>query len=164
MTWGHLIRPAHIASASTPLQPRISVRDPALCTVISDVEGRHGEPFYARVGGVDDIDLTQLQLDVYMTREGPWNPDHGEIEIPDEWDFLPSGDAFVTRRVKASGTYWVAWRPRGRNRPHRRRLGLWAPKQAIETAWTEAAATEGQRAKQREQGRDTGEAGGRLPR
>lgn len=99
-----------------------------------------------------DIDLTQLNLDVYMTREGPWNPDHGEIEIPGEWDFLPSGDAFVTRRVKASGAYWVAWRPRGRNRPHRRRLGLWAPKEAIETASTEAAATEEQRAKQREEG------------
>ena len=99
-----------------------------------------------------DIDLTQLNLDVYMTREGPWNPDHGEIEIPDEWDFLPSGDAFVTRRVKASGAYWVAWRPRGRDRPHRRRLGLWAPKEAIETASTEAAATQEQRAKQREEG------------
>jgi hypothetical protein len=101
---------------------------------------------------VDPIDLTQLQLDVYMTREGPWNPDHGEIEIPDEWDFLPSGDAFVTRLVKASGMYWVAFRPRGRNRPHRRRLGLWAPKETIQTAWTEAAATQEQRAKQREQG------------
>jgi hypothetical protein len=101
---------------------------------------------------VDDIDLTQLQLDVYMSREGPWNPDHGEIEIPDDWDFLPSGDAFLTRRVTAAGKYWVAWRPRGRNRPHRRRLGLWAPREAIETAWTEAAATQEQRAEQREQG------------
>lgn len=36
-----------------------------------------------------DIDLTQLNLDVYMTRESPWNPDHGEIEIPDEWDSCP---------------------------------------------------------------------------
>lgn len=65
--------------------------------------------------------------------------------------FLPSGDAFVTRRVKASRAFWVAWRPRGRNRPHRRRLGLWAPKEAIETASTEAAATQEQRAKQREE-------------
>lgn len=99
---------------------------------------------------MDEDDLLRLQLDVYMTREGPWNPDHGELEIPESWDFLPSGDAFVTRRVKAKGTYWVAWRPRGRNRPHRRRLGLWAPKAAIEEAQAEAVATEEKRAKRRE--------------
>lgn len=101
---------------------------------------------------MDDGDITGLQLDVYMTREGPWNPEHGDLEIPEDWDFLPSGDAFVTRRVKAAGTFWVAWRPRGRNRPHRRRLGLWAPKTAIETARAEAAATEEQRAQQRQRG------------
>ena len=32
---------------------------------------------------MDEIDLTKLQFDVYMTRKGPWNPDHGEVEIPD---------------------------------------------------------------------------------
>jgi hypothetical protein len=101
---------------------------------------------------MDEGDLAGQQLDVYMTREGPWNPEHGDIEIPKDWDFLPSGDAFVTRRVKAAGTFWVAWRPRGRNRPHRRRLGLWAPKKAIEEVWAEAAATEEQRARQRELG------------
>lgn len=96
--------------------------------------------------------LTKLHLDVYLTREGPWNPDHGEIEIPDDWEFLPSGDAFVTRRVKAAGRFWVAWRPRGRNRQHRRRLGLWAPKETIDAAEAEAAATEEQRSKRREHG------------
>lgn len=101
---------------------------------------------------MDDRDLVGQQLDVYMTREGPWNPEHGDIEIPEEWDFLPSGDAFVTRRVKTTGIFWVAWRPRGKNRPHRRRLGLWAPKGAIEKAWAEAAATEAERARQRERG------------
>jgi len=101
--------------------------------------------------GVDEVDLTTLQLDVYMTRNGPWNPDHGEIEIADDWEFLPSGDAFVTRRVKAAGTFWVAWRPRGRNRPHRRRLGLWAPKETIDAAVAEAAATEEERSKRQEQ-------------
>lgn len=101
---------------------------------------------------MDDRDLVGQQLDVYMTREVPWNPEHGEIEIPEDWEFLPSGDAFVTRRVKAAGTFWVAWRPRGKNRPHRRRLGIWAPKTAIEEAWAEAAATEAERARQRERG------------
>ena len=99
---------------------------------------------------VVEIDLTTLQLDVYMTRNGPWNQDRGEIEIPEDWEFLPSGDAFVTRQVKAAGVFWVAWRPRGRNRQHRRRLGLWAPKEAIEAAEAEAAATEEQRTTRRE--------------
>ena len=101
---------------------------------------------------VTEEDLTGLHLDVYDTREGPWNPVHGELEIPVDWDFLPSGDVFVTRRVKAAGTYWVAWRPRGRNRPHRRRLGLWAPRSAIEAAQLEAKATETERARGRHQG------------
>ncbi|HZD23274.1 MAG TPA: DUF2293 domain-containing protein [Acidimicrobiia bacterium] len=101
---------------------------------------------------MDDRDLSGKQLDVYMTREGPWNPEHGDLEIPEDWDFLRSGDAFVTRRVKAAGTFWEAWRPRGRNRPHRRKLGLWAPKAAIEQAWADAAATEERRAKQRQHG------------
>ena len=92
-------------------------------------------------------DLTRLHLDVYDTRRGRWNPDHGQVEIPDGWEFLPSGDAFVTRRVKAAGEYWVAWRPRGRNRPHCRRLGLWAPGEAIEAAGPEAAETEEERAR-----------------
>ena len=38
----------------------------------------------------------------------------------------------------------------GRNRPHRRRLGLWAPNETIEAAEAEAAATEEQRSKHRE--------------
>jgi len=99
---------------------------------------------------VKETDLATRQLDVYMSREGPWNPDHGGIEIPDDWEFLASGDAFVTRRVKAAGRFWVAWRPRGRNRRHRRRLGLWAPRETIEAAEAEAAATEEQRTRRRE--------------
>ena len=38
----------------------------------------------------------------------------------------------------------------GRNRPHRRRLELWAPNETIEAAEAEAAATEEQRSKHRE--------------
>ncbi len=101
--------------------------------------------------GMDDVDLTQLNLDVYDTRHGPWNPDHGEIEIPDHWDFLRSGNAFVTRTVKASGIYWVSWKPRNRNRRHRRRIGLWAPRDAIADALGQAAATAESRTVQRQQ-------------
>jgi hypothetical protein len=93
-----------------------------------------------------------LVLDVYDTKLGWWTPEHGELEVPEEWDFLMSGDAFVTRTVKATGIYWVAWLPRGRNRPHRRKLGLWAPAATITAAWDKAAATEANRARRRQAG------------
>jgi Uncharacterized conserved protein (DUF2293) len=41
------------------------------------------------------------------------------------------------------------WRPRGRNRPHRRKLGLFAPAAAINGARSEAERTTAQRARQR---------------
>jgi hypothetical protein len=61
--------------------------------------------------------------------------------MPEGWEFLPTGDAFVTRRVKAAGDYWLVWRPRSRSVPHRRLLGLLAPTAAIEAARAEAEAT-----------------------
>lgn len=98
---------------------------------------------------VADEDPARLNLDVYDTKAGLWNPDHGDLELPAGWEFLPSGDTFITRRVKAAGVYWTAWRPRGRNRPHRRKLGLFAPTNAVEAARAEAEVTEDRRAKQR---------------
>ena len=97
-------------------------------------------------------DLSELHLDVYDTRDGTWNPDHGEVTIPEGWEFLPSGDTFLTRQVKAMGVYWLSWRPRGRNRPHRRRLGLWAPAEAIAQARSTAERSAAERAHGREQG------------
>lgn len=85
--------------------------------------------------------LAALHLDVYATKNGPWNPEHGEIEIPDDWEFLPSGDAFLTRTVKGAGSYWLSWQPRSRQRQHHRLLGLWAPSQAIADAQMRAEAT-----------------------
>ena len=79
-----------------------------------------------------------LNLDVYDTREGLWNPEYADLELPDGWEFLATGDACITRQVKAQGRYWVLWRPRGRNRPHRRLLGLLAPKAVIEAAQAQA--------------------------
>lgn len=95
---------------------------------------------------MSDSDITRQNIDVYMTKEGPWNPDHGELAFPDDRELLPFGDAFVTRRVKAAGTYWIAWRRRSRKRRHRRRVGLWAPKASVEEACAQAAATEDERA------------------
>lgn len=58
----------------------------------------------------------------------------------------------MTRRVKAAGDYWIAWKPRSRQRRHRRLIGVFAPRDAIESARTAAAETETRRAKAREHG------------
>jgi hypothetical protein len=79
-------------------------------------------------------ELAEQNIDVYDGRTGPWNPDHGEVEIPDGWEFLPTGDAYLTRTVKTPGRYWLCWRPRSRNRKHRRLLGIWAPAETIHAA------------------------------
>jgi Uncharacterized conserved protein (DUF2293) len=75
------------------------------------------------------------------------------VAIPAGWEFLPPGDAFVTRTVKAAGTYWVAWQPRSRHRAHRRLLGLWAPVATIAAARERAAETEATRAVRRQASR-----------
>jgi hypothetical protein len=90
--------------------------------------------------------LVDLHLDVYDTRDGPWNPEHGDVEVPEDWEFLPTGDAFVTRTVKAAGRYWLCWQPRSQHSAHRRLLGLWAPSDAIRAAEEQAKATAAKRA------------------
>ncbi|HEY1830598.1 MAG TPA: DUF2293 domain-containing protein [Acidimicrobiales bacterium] len=97
----------------------------------------------------DSEALTTQHLDVYATKNGQWNPDNGDIEIPAGWEFLPSGDAFLTRTVRASGAYWLSWQPRSQSRQHRRLLGLWAPSQAIEEAQVRAEETAARRAAKR---------------
>jgi hypothetical protein len=85
-------------------------------------------------------------LDVYDTKAGWWHPVIGDLDVPDGWEFLASGDAFVTRRVKAGGVYWSAWRPKNQRGGHRRRLGLLAPTAAIDAARTDAVASAERRA------------------
>ena len=100
-------------------------------------------------GIVADGNLDRLNLDVYDTEHGLWCPEHGDVELPEGWEFLAAGDNFVTRRVKASGVYWTLWRPRGRHRPHRRKLGVLAPSPTINAARAEAVTTAERRAAQR---------------
>ena len=64
----------------------------------------------------------------------------------EDWEFLPTGDAFVTRTVKAAGRTGCAWQPRSRHRAHRRLIGLWAPADAIRAAEEQAKATSEKRA------------------
>ena len=40
--------------------------------------------------------------------ENWWCSQYGNIEIPEGWESLPPGDAFVTRQVKLMGPHWVA--------------------------------------------------------
>jgi hypothetical protein len=98
------------------------------------------------------LDLSALQLDVYESRDGWWHPEHGELLPPKGWEFLPSGQAFVTRTVKVGGVFWLAWAPRSRTRQHRRLLGLWAPEATITSAEQAAADTATARALRREAG------------
>jgi hypothetical protein len=84
--------------------------------------------------GVDDPELAAEHLDVYDTAHGWWNPDHGDVTVPDGWELLPRGDAHLTTTVKAAGLFWTAWLPRDRHRRRRRLLGVLAPAAAIEDA------------------------------
>jgi hypothetical protein len=97
-------------------------------------------------------DLTQQQIDLYLGRDGWWNPDAGVVEPPGGWELLGRGDAFLTRRVKAGGIYWLAWAPKTRSRPHRTAIGLLAPKETIDAARLAAADTLADRLKKREAG------------
>jgi hypothetical protein len=102
---------------------------------------------------MDLAELAREPLDVYEGKDGGyWHPDHGVLELPEGWEFLASGDASLTRTVKADGAYWTLWRPRGRNRPHRRLLGVIAPAPAIAEARAAADETAAQRATKRAAG------------
>jgi hypothetical protein len=98
---------------------------------------------------VADGELDRLNLDVYDTKHGLWCPEHGDLELPEGWEFLAAGDNFVTRRVKASGMYWTLWQPRSRHRAHRRKIGVLAPTATINAARAKAVATAERRAAQR---------------
>ena len=52
------------------------------------------------------------------------------LRVPDDWELLPPGDAGLTRRVKAAGPSWTVKEKRGRRVYS---LGVWAPRQRIET-------------------------------
>ena len=132
-----------------PFAGRWAVRDQAMLQDSESGPVSLAQPIAsAKALRVDDAEakpdseaLTAQHLDVYATKNGPWNPEHGDIEIPADWEYLPSGDAFLTRTVKAAGAYWLSWQPRSRHRQHRRLLGLWAPSQAIADAQVRAEAT-----------------------
>jgi hypothetical protein len=103
------------------------------------------EDFGGGAGGFECAECRRVRVEAEVVA----HPEHGDLELPAGWEFLPSGDAFVTKRVKAAGVYWIVWRPRGKNRPHRRKLGVFAPARAISQARSEAEETAERRAQQR---------------
>jgi hypothetical protein len=73
---------------------------------------------------------------------GPHNTivnQRGEIITPpDNWAFLPAGDAGVTRKVTSKGNCWRIQKKKGRRTIS---LGIWAPAETIQQATAEMAAT-----------------------
>ena len=50
------------------------------------------------------------------------------IEIPEEWQLVPPGDAALTRRIKAAGNHFAVKEKKGRRMFSR---GVWAPAETI---------------------------------
>ena len=91
-------------------------------------------------------------LPVYRPRPGEegdlWTKDFGIIRIPQGWEFLPRGDAFVTRRVK-KGPHWVLWGQYNKKGGYAPVKGVFAPAAAIEEAQATAGATKTKREQSR---------------
>ncbi len=83
------------------------------------------------------------------------NPDGGYVSmatgeaqsIPADWEFLPSGDPFVTRRVKAGSHFVEKAFSRARKRWEVR--GVWGPAASISAARVAAEETASDRARRR---------------
>ena len=88
-------------------------------------------------------------LRVYRSRTpngGFWHPEHGDLPGPLGWEFLPSGDAYVTRTVKKLGPHWVVVK---KGKGYAATLGVLAPSANIETATGLAQETKASREKKR---------------
>lgn len=76
-----------------------------------------------------------LNLIVYEV--GDWQKDgvselhFGRIPVPEGWNLLESGDALLTRRVKARGKYWEYYHEL-KTKPYDKKIGIFAPANVIE--------------------------------
>ena len=87
-------------------------------------------------------------LVVYRSRDDEeddlWAKDFGNLLVPEGWEFLPRGDAFITRHAK-KGTHWVLLGKFNKRGGYRPVIGLFAPTAAIEAARAAAEATKERR-------------------
>lgn len=97
-------------------------------------------------------DLATKTLIVWRSRTGDhgmyWTREYGDIPIPPDWEFLPPGNAFVTRRVK-KGPHWVLIGTYNRRGGYTPVLGIFAPAVAIQTAKAADAASAAERSQAR---------------
>ncbi|MCK5559372.1 MAG: DUF2293 domain-containing protein [Thermoplasmata archaeon] len=73
-------------------------------------------------------------LIVFLSRDDPkrwWCKQYRNIQIPERWDFLPSGDTYITRQVKRMGSHWVA---KKHAKGYTITLGIMAPIENIKVA------------------------------
>lgn len=94
---------------------------------------------------------TDPGLPVWRAREGDgyWNPDRGNLSVPDGWVFVPVGDAFVTREVK-KGPHWVLLK---RRKGYTATLGVFCPEANLAAAEARRDGTAVSRERQRAAGR-----------
>jgi len=93
----------------------------------------------------DKKDHSNEVLWVYPPRgeeENHWCKQYGNIKIPRGWVFLPAGETFTTRTVKAMGPHWLEVKAA---KGYTRKLGIWAPAKNIEAAIKLAQETRAQR-------------------
>lgn len=79
-----------------------------------------------------------------------WCPEYGDIEIPPDWGFVPTGDAFLTRTLKRLGKYWVLLR---RKDKYTITLGLLCATGNIDTAKRMEHSTQSEREERRSKNR-----------
>ncbi|WP_291862457.1 DUF2293 domain-containing protein [Marinilabilia sp.] len=82
------------------------------------------------------------QKNIHIFSPGPHNTlvnQYGEIVPPPPgWEFLPAGDAGVTRKVTSKNNFWRVEKKKGRRTIS---LGIWAPAETIKKAKEEMSAT-----------------------
>ena len=104
-----------------------------------------------RGGAVNEPDdHAQEVLKVYASRAldgGWWHPEHGDLEAPGDWEFLPPGDAYVTRTVKRLGSHWVVLK---RGKGYTATVGILAPAANVREARRLAEETKARREGTRE--------------
>lgn len=100
-------------------------------------------------------ELKKKNLTVWASKEAPryyWTKEYGVVELPKDWQFLPSGDNFLTRSVRKLGPYWIEMK-KVKSYGHSIAIGTWAPKQSILKAQQLAEETKEARAEKRKKGR-----------